>query len=96
MMISAQLISGIIDRCRTIGSVFILSVYLMGCAECEVDYDCSGNEICKVSVGQCAPVECSLDRDCPPDRYCSRNQCVASQRQNIPDEADALVLEPNP
>ena len=68
--------------------------YAVGCAECEVDYDCPANEICKASSGQCAAVECTVNQDCPPDRRCTRNQCVESPPDRSQAEADALVLDP--
>ena len=96
MMNFTHAISRLDSTVRALGIAALFILLSVGCAECEVDYDCPGNEICKVSVGQCAAVECSANQDCPPDRHCARNQCVASQQESTPDEGDALVLESVP
>lgn len=47
---------------------------------CEVDYDCDGTDLCRVSTGECVPlvdVECREDRDCvDAGKACVEFACV--------------------
>ena len=71
----------------------IIIMVCVGCAECEVDYDCPGSEICKVALGQCQQAECTQHQDCPPAHQCVRNQCALLQPSRPQGGVDALVLD---
>lgn len=67
---------------------------VLGCSECEKDFDCPGTKVCNVSEGTCEAFACKSDRDCPPTRTCKANHCKANRPPSADDDADAIYLSP--
>ncbi len=59
--------------------VLLVGALLGGCdvdTSCTDDYDCAGENVCKISSGQCQPIVCKEDSDCDSGLVCDDNACV--------------------
>lgn len=71
-----------------IAALSIGAALLIGCGECEEDFDCPGSRVCR--DGQCERFICRDHRDCPPAQTCASNRCRATP----PREAATPVVSP--
>lgn len=62
---------------------------LLGCGECEDDYDCPGQAVCTDAV--CARVVCTRNTACPPAQRCQANACVP-QTPEAPQSAAPVTV----
>ena len=67
---------------------------LVGCGECEEDFDCPGVQACDTEEGTCVALVCREATDCPPAHDCNGNRCVAQDPAGSPPTPDAVVISP--
>jgi hypothetical protein len=77
----------------SISAIFLALMLMLGCSECEVDYDCPGTQICNASSQICERFVCREDAQCPPGHQCQNNRCVQSQSKSPPDAVDDFVVD---
>jgi hypothetical protein len=72
------------------GALLVGMSLLLGCGECEDDFDCPGDRICR--AGQCEAFVCKRHEDCAPAQVCSRNKCRAAPTVEPPPSGDPIKL----
>ena len=66
---------------------------LLGCGECEQDYDCPGRLVCNKSLSQCERFVCKKDQDCGVGHICNENRCEQTTETGPNESVDDLELQ---